>query len=131
MKAILSEAPGGPETLVLGEIESPVPGEGEVRIRVRACGVNFPDSLIIEDRYQYRPERPIAPGGEVAGEIDAVGTGVRGFSVGDRVLALTSWGGMAEQVVTTANRCVAMPEMIERSTAAATAGSQDGGGCGA
>jgi NADPH2:quinone reductase len=109
MKAILSNTPGGPQTLELGELEAPVPGENEVRIRVRACGVNFPDTLIIEDKYQYRPNRPFAPGGEVAGEIDAVGPGVTEFKEGDRVIALTGWGGMAEQVVTTANRCVLMP----------------------
>lgn len=110
MKALLSRAAGGPETLEIGELPAPVPGEGQVRIKVRACGINFPDSLIIEDRYQFRPDRPFAPGGEVAGEIDAVGDGVTGFRPGDRVIALTSWGGMAEQVVTTANRCVAMPD---------------------
>ena len=75
MKALLSVAPGGPDTLELQEIETPEPGAGEVRIRVRACGVNFPDALIIEDKYQFRPDRPFSPGGEVAGEIDAVGAG--------------------------------------------------------
>ena len=110
MKALLSNAAGGPHTLTLGELDLPIASEGEVRIRVRACGVNFPDSLIIEDKYQFRPERPFAPGGEVAGEIDSVGPGVDDFAAGDRVVALTNWGGMAEQVVTTAKRCVLMPD---------------------
>ena len=109
MKALLSSAAGGPETLALHEIESPHPGAGEVRVRVRACGVNYPDALIIEDKYQYRPPRPFAPGGEIAGEIDAVGEAVDGFKVGDRVIALVGWGGMCEQVVTRAIKCVAMP----------------------
>ncbi len=109
MKALLSHSPGGPETLEVGDIPSPEPGDGEVRIRVRACGINFPDSLIIEDKYQFRPDRPFAPGGEVAGDIDAVGTGVTGVKEGDRVLALCSWGGMAERALTTANRCVQIP----------------------
>ncbi|MEM7407356.1 MAG: NADPH:quinone oxidoreductase family protein [Pseudomonadota bacterium] len=112
MKALLSRAPGGPDTLVLDEAESPVPSDGEVRIRVHACGVNYPDALIIEDKYQFRPERPFAPGGEVAGEIDAVGAGVDQLKIGDRVMALTGSGGMAEQVVTTANRCVSMPDSM-------------------
>lgn len=112
MKAMLSAAPGGPETLELREIESPQPGAGEVRIRVHACGVNYPDTLIIEDKYQFRPPRPFAPGGEVAGEIDAVGSGVSTLKPGDRVIGMTTWGGMAEQVVTTAARCIPIPDRM-------------------
>lgn len=119
MKAILSTAPGGPETLIIGELESPEPGEGQVRIRVRACGVNYPDTLIIEDKYQFKPDRPFAPGGEVSGEIDALGPGVNEWRVGDKVIALTGHGGMAEQVVTEANRCVAMPDTMPYEEAAA------------
>ncbi len=119
MKAILSTAPGGPETLIIGEIESPEPGEGQVRIRVRACGVNYPDTLIIEDKYQFKPDRPFPPGGEVSGEIDALGPGVSEWRVGDKVIALTGHGGMAEQVVTEANRCVAMPDTMPYEEAAA------------
>ena len=70
MKALMSHEPGSPETLQITELESPVPGQGEVRIKVAACGVNYPDALIIEDKYQFRPQRPFAPGGEVVGEID-------------------------------------------------------------
>ena len=67
MKAMLSRAVGGPETLELADVADPVPGKGEALIRVAACGVNFPDSLIIEDKYQFKPARPFSPGGEVAG----------------------------------------------------------------
>ena len=119
MKAILSTAPGGPETLIIGELESPEPGEGQVRIRVRACGVNYPDTLIIEDKYQFKPDRPFPPGGEVSGEIDALGPGVSEWRVGDKVIALTGHGGMAEQVVTEANRCVAKPDTMPYEEAAA------------
>ena len=76
MKAMLSKQVGGPETLVLEELPDPKPGAGEVLIAVKACGVNYPDLLIIEDRYQFKPPRPFAPGGEVAGVVEAVGDGV-------------------------------------------------------
>lgn len=110
MKAILSKAPGGPDTLILEDIRVPEPGEHEVRIHVHACGVNYPDTLIIEDKYQFRPERPFSPGGEVSGVIDAVGTGVTDLAIGDRVIGLTAWGGMAEKVIAPAIKCVTMPE---------------------
>ena len=77
MKAMLSTAPGGPETLELTELPQPEPKKGEVRIRVRAAGLNFPDTLIIQDLYQMKPPRPFAPGGEVAGDVDAIGEGVK------------------------------------------------------
>src|SRR3990170_1917278 len=98
MKAMLSRRAGGPETLTLEELPDPKPGEGQVRLAVKACGVNYPDLLIIEDRYQFKPERPFAPGGEVSGIVEAVGEGVTGFKVGDRVIGSTGWGGMAEKI---------------------------------
>jgi len=119
MKAILSSAPGGPDTLQLADAPSPEPGAGEVRIRVRACGVNYPDTLIIEDKYQFKPARPFSPGGEVAGEIDAVGPGVTDFKIGDRVIGMTGWGGMAEQVVTRAVKCAPLPPGMPWDEAAA------------
>jgi len=119
MKAMLSTAPGGPETLQLQDIATPEPGPGEVRIRVRACGVNYPDTLIIEDKYQFRPERPFSPGGEVSGEIDALGEGVEGLAVGDRVIGMISWGGMAEYVITRAVKCAPMPDDMPWDEAAA------------
>ena len=85
MKALLSTATGGPETLVLGDLPEPVAGPGQVVVAVKACSINFPDTLIIEDRYQFKPPRPFAPGGEIAGLVDSIGEGVTGFAVGDRV----------------------------------------------
>jgi NADPH2:quinone reductase len=90
-------------------LPSPTAGPGEVRIRVRACGVNYPDTLIIEDKYQFRPARPFAPGGEVSGEIDQLGEGVTGLKLGDHVIAMLGHGGMAEQVVTKAAKVFAAP----------------------
>jgi len=86
MRALLSRHPGGPETLELGELPEPVAGSGQVRVAVHACGVNFPDWLIIQDLYQVKPPRPFAPGGEISGIVDALGTGVEGLARGDRVL---------------------------------------------
>src|SRR6202789_4598008 len=86
MKALLSRQPGGPDTLTLEDVPDPQPGRGEVRIRVRAVGVNFPDLLIIQDLYQIKPPRPFSPGGELAGEVEALGEGVTTLKTGDRVL---------------------------------------------
>lgn len=119
MRALLSEHVGGPDSLRLAELPEPEPGRGEVRIAVKACGVNFPDSLIIEDRYQFKPARPFAPGGEVSGVVDAVGEGVDGFAPGDRVLASTGWGGMAEKLVAPASRAVPIPDGMPFDEAAA------------
>ena len=112
MKAMLSHAVGGPETLELAELPDPTPGKGEVRIRIRAAGVNFPDTLIIRDMYQVKPPRPFAPGGEVAGDIDAVGEGVTGLAVGDRVLGLSSHGGFATHMVIGADRVIKIPDAM-------------------
>ena len=76
MKALRSHAIGGPETLTIDELDSPVPGPGQVRISVKACAINYPDVLIIKDMYQFKPQRPFAPGGELSGIVDAVGEGV-------------------------------------------------------
>ena len=109
MKAMLSKQVGGPETLVLDELPDPKPGKGEVLLAVKACGVNYPDVLIIEDRYQFKPPRPFAPGGEVAGVVEAVGEGVTQFKPGDRVIGSSYAGGMSEKLVLEAARCFAMP----------------------
>jgi NADPH2:quinone reductase len=109
MKAMLSRRVGGPETLTLEELPDPKPGNGQVLLAVKACGVNYPDLLIIEDRYQFKPERPFAPGGEVAGVVEAVGAGVTRFKPGDRVIGSSISGGMAEKLVLDAERCIAMP----------------------
>jgi NADPH2:quinone reductase len=109
MKAMLSKAPGGPQTLLLEDLPDPKPKAGEVVIAVKACGVNYPDLLIIEDRYQFKPERPFAPGGEVAGVVEAVGEDVTGIKVGDRVIGSTISGGMSEKLAVEAARCTPMP----------------------
>jgi NADPH2:quinone reductase len=109
MKAMLSRQIGGPETLVLDELPDPKPKTGEVLIAVKACGVNYPDVLIIEDRYQFKPPRPFAPGGEVAGVVEAVGEGVKAFKPGDRVIGSVISGGMAEKLCVEAERCTPMP----------------------
>jgi len=109
MKALLSQEPGGPETLQLTELPDPVPGSGELLVRVRAAAVNYPDVLIIEDKYQFKPPRPFAPGGEIAGEVEAVGDGVDGWKPGDRLIAVPGWGGMAEKVVIPAKSAIPLP----------------------
>lgn len=119
MRAIVSEQPGGPETLALRELPSPEVGSGQILIGVRACGVNYPDALIIEDKYQFRPVRPFAPGGEVAGDVLAIGAGVTGFAVGDRVIALVGHGGMAQEVLASAGKCLRMPAEMPYDEAAA------------
>lgn len=118
MKALLCEHYGPPEELELREIPVPVPGPGEVRIRIAATGVNFPDGLIVRNLYQIQPPLPFSPGGEVAGEIDALGEGVSGWSIGDRVAAMTLHGGMTEAVVVDARRLLAVPEAMPFDVAA-------------
>lgn len=119
MKALLSKQAGGPETLVLEDIAEPLAGPGQVRVAVRACGVNFPDLLIIQDLYQYKPPRPFAPGAEVAGVVDAVGEGVENVRVGDRVLLSPARGGMAEKAVGPASNCWKIPDAMPFDEAAA------------
>jgi NADPH2:quinone reductase len=109
MKALLSDQPGGPETLRIAELPEPKPAPGELLIRVRACAINYPDVLIIEDKYQLKPPRPFAPGGEVAGEVEAVGEGVDGWAVGDRVIAVPGYGGLAEKIVIPARIAFRLP----------------------
>src|SRR5437868_11528774 len=109
MNALLSHTPGGPETLSLDEVPEPVPGPGELLVRVRACAINYPDVLIIEDKYQLKPPRPFAPGSEIAGEIEAVGEDVGGWSAGDRIIAATGFGGLTEKVVIPAARAIPLP----------------------
>ena len=119
MKALLSRNPGGPETLTLEEVPTPEPEPGQVRVGVRACGVNFPDTLIIEDRYQLRPPRPFSPGAEVAGIVEAIGSGVARPQVGQSVIGWAGFGGMAEKIVLPATHCTPMPDGMGFETAAA------------
>lgn len=119
MKALLSKAPGGPDSLVLEEIDSPQPEKGQVIIEVKAIGINFPDTLIIRDMYQFKPERPFSPGGEVSGVVKAVGEGVSNLSVGQRVIGSCGWGGMREELALDAGRCIPIPDGVPFEEAAA------------
>jgi len=119
VKALLSHEPGGTETLRLEEVPDPVAGPGELLIRVRACAINFPDVLIIEDKYQLKPPRPFAPGSEISGEVEAIGEGVTGWTAGDRVIAATGFGGLVEKVVISAKGAIPLP--AERSFAEGSA----------
>ena len=119
MKAMMSLAPGGPETLAPVEKPTPEPGPGEARIAVKAAGVNFPDTLIIRDLYQFRPERPFAPGGEVAGVVDALGADVGSLKIGDRVLAGGVSGGFATHFLADAARVHEIPDAMPFDEAAA------------
>jgi NADPH2:quinone reductase len=105
----MSEQPGGPDTLVLRDLPEPSPARGQVRIVVRYCGINYPDALVIEDKYQIRPPRPFAPGFEISGVIDAVGEGVTALKPGDAVIAAALGGGLAEKAVTDARACIPIP----------------------
>jgi len=118
MKAVVCKKHGPPETLVVEEVPSPPVGKGQVRIAVRAAGVNFPDTLIIENKYQFKPPLPFTPGGEVAGEVTEVGEGVTNAKIGDRVIAMLGWGGFAEEVVTEAARTMPVPEGMDYAAAA-------------
>jgi NADPH:quinone reductase-like Zn-dependent oxidoreductase len=109
VKALLSHAPGGPETLSVDELPDPVAGPGQLLVRVRSAAINYPDVLIIEDKYQFKPPRPFAPGGEIAGEVEAVGEGVDGWAVGDRLIAVPGWGGLTEKIVIDAKAAFRLP----------------------
>jgi NADPH2:quinone reductase len=119
MKAVLSDTPAGPETLRIADVEAPEPKEGQVRVAVRAVGVNFPDLLIIEDKYQFKPKRPFSPGAELAGVVDAVGSGVASLKEGDRVMGLPLWGGMAEKACLSADLCHKLSDAVTFEQAAA------------
>lgn len=110
MRALLCETHGTPEDLVIRDITAPEAAPGQVLIRVKAAGVNFPDSLIIRDAYQIKPPLPFVPGSEAAGIIEAVGAGVDDFRPGDRVIAMTTWGGFAELVAVDAAKVSRIPD---------------------
>lgn len=118
MRAMNCRAFGPVDDLVLEDVPTPVPGPGEVRLKVAACGVNFPDVLIVQGKYQFKPEPPFAPGGEVSGTIVEVGPEVTGWQVGDPVIATTTWGGFAEELVIEADRLMRRPESMDEVTAA-------------
>ncbi|WP_294212198.1 NADPH:quinone oxidoreductase family protein [uncultured Sphingomonas sp.] len=110
MRALLSTARGGPETLELTESPDPVPAKGQVLVAVKACAINYPDVLIIEDKYQFKPQRPFAPGGEIAGVIEALGEGVTDWQVGDRVMGVIGHGGLASKIAIEPQRLYRLPE---------------------
>lgn len=119
MRAIVCETPGSLGDLRIGDLPLPVPGPGEVRVKVHAASLNFPDVLMAEGKYQYRPEPPFAPGMEAAGTVDALGEGVAGVAVGDRV-AVHPWSGcFAEYVVSPAEWLFPLPGGMDFVTAAA------------
>ena len=99
MRAVLCKNWGPPETLVVEDLPSPEPDKGQISVSVKASGVNFPDVLVIQNKYQFKPELPFSPGSEIAGVVKQIGEGVKGFKPGDRVMALIRSGGYAEEVV--------------------------------
>jgi NADPH2:quinone reductase len=120
MKAVVCREFGLPEKLEVGYLPDPIPSSNQVLIAVEACGVNFPDVLIIQNKYQFKPELPFAPGGEVAGKILAMGDQVHGFQVGQEVLALCGWGGFAEKVAVDVDRVLPLPPGLSAEEAATT-----------
>lgn len=113
MKAVLCKKLGLPDELVVEDIPSLHPRAGQVVLAVKAAGVNFPDTLIIQGKYQFKPETPFSPGGEVAGVVREVGEGVTGVKPGDRVIAAATWGGFAEEMVADADRLVPIPDEMD------------------
>ena len=118
MKALLCTAWSGPDALSIGELPSPTPGPGEVLIGIRACGLNFADTLMIQGKYQERPDFPFSPGLEIAGEVLEVASGVDGFAPGDRVIALCGHGGLAQRVAVASGNAVRLPEGMDFVTGA-------------
>src|SRR6185503_12817512 len=119
MKAVLCKQFGPPESLVIEDLPSPVAGAGEVVVSVRAASLNFPDVLIIQNKYQFKPPLPFSPGSELAGTVKEVGAGVMGYKRGDRVIAFTTYGAFAEEVKVEAARLVPIPEGMDFNSAAA------------
>jgi len=119
MKAVLCKAFGPAENLVVEDLDSPQIKKGEVLLDVHAAGVNFPDTLIIEGKYQFKPPFPFSPGGEAAGMVAAVGENISHLKVGDRVMALTGWGSFAEQVAVSGQNVLPIPAEMDFTTAAA------------
>jgi NADPH:quinone reductase len=118
MKAALCTHYGPPEELSVADIPSPKPGKGELVVAVKACGVNFFDALMIQDKYQYRPALPFSPGAEVAGIVKETGPDVADFKPGDRIIASARAGGFAQEMLADAGRCVLMPDGLDFAAAA-------------
>ncbi len=120
MKALLCNQFGPINTLVFGEMNSPIPSENQVLVKVYACGVNFPDTLMVQGKYQFKPQFPFSPGGEVAGVIVEAGNNVKHLKVGDRVFSLTGHGGFAEMVLGDASKTFPIPTDMDFETASST-----------
>jgi NADPH2:quinone reductase len=118
MRAVLCKQFGPPESLVIEDVPSPALGAGQVRIRVEACGINFPDTLIIENKYQFKPSLPFSPGGEIAGLVSEVGEGVTDWKVGDRAIAMCGFGGFVEEMVVDPARLMRTPKGMDSVIAA-------------
>ena len=118
MKALLCKEYGPPESLIIEDVPAPTPGDGEIRIGIRACGVNFPDILMIAGKYQVKPPLPFSPGFELAGEILELGEGVTHFRPGQRVAATSMCGAMAEEICLPAENAMPIPDEIDYTTAA-------------
>jgi len=112
MRAVLCKEFGPPESLVVESIPSPKPGAGEVVVSVKAAAVNFPDTLIIQNKYQHKPPMPFSPGGDLAGVVKEVGPGVTGFKPGDRVMAFLTWGAFAEEVPVASAALAHLPDKV-------------------
>jgi NADPH:quinone reductase len=118
MRTVVCNELGPLDTLVLEDRETPSAGEGQVVVDVKAAGVNFVDGLLCQGRYQIKPPTPFVPGSEVAGEVAAIGPGVTGVAVGDRIIAFTGFGGFADQMVVPALSLVPMPDDLDFGQAA-------------
>jgi NADPH2:quinone reductase len=112
MKAILCKTLGGPESLVLDDIPMPEPQSGEVLIRVKAVALNFLDTLILRGKYQFKPELPFSPGGEVAGVVERLGPDVTGLTPGARVMVYTRFNGCRDYIAVTAGQALPIPDGV-------------------
>jgi len=118
MKALLCKELGHPSKLVLEDIPSPTPKKKEVLVTVKACSVNFPDTLMVQGLYQFKPPLPFAPGSDIAGVVKAVGEGVKHVKPGDDVFGIVQHGGFAEEVIANANTVFPKPPMMNYHQAA-------------
>jgi NADPH2:quinone reductase len=121
MKALVCRAYGPLDSLAIEEVPDPQPVAGQVVVGVRACGVNFPDLLVVQGKYQFKPPPPFSPGGETAGVVEAVGKGVEGFREGDRVMAMSIFGGMAEKLAADASQVLRIPDGVDFASASCVA----------
>lgn len=118
MKALLCKEFGPPETLSYEDVDDPVISPGKVIVDIYSASVNFPDVLIIEDKYQFKPSLPFSPGGEASGIISEIGEGVDGFIVGDRVIVSAGWGCFVEKILVDPSALTSIPDSMDFDTAA-------------